>query len=155
MYGRQSSVGRFRVSFLYSVIAFGLLSSIEGQQIISVVSAANDQTVISPNSLATIFGVDLARETASAALNASGALPTALGGTSVSIGGKTAPLLYVSPQQINLLVPAGTPLGTVNVSVKSPTSQSPISGSVSVALVSPGIFTIPCLRPLRGAVLNG
>jgi uncharacterized protein (TIGR03437 family) len=154
MYDRQSGSRRF-VPLFYFVMAFGLLSPIEGQQITSVVSAANDQAVISPNSLATIFGVNLAQETASATLNASGALPTAIGGTSVSIGGQTAPLLYVSPQQINFLVPANTPLGTVNVSVKSPTSQSPISGSVSVASVSPGVFTIPCLRPSRGAVLNG
>jgi uncharacterized protein (TIGR03437 family) len=154
MYDRQSRAGRFLPLF-YFMVAFALLSPIEGQQITSVVSAANDQNVISPNSIATIFGVNLAQETASATLNASGALPDALGGTSVSIGGQTAPLLYVSPQQINFLVPANTSLGTVNVSVNSAASQSPISGSVSVASVSPGVFTIPCLRPSRGAVLNG
>ena len=154
MYDRKSSARRF-VPLFYFVVVLGLLSPIEGQQITSVVSAANDQNVVSPNSIATIFGVNLAQETASATLNASGALPTAIGGTTVSIGGQAAPLLYVSPEQINFLVPASTPLGTANVSVNSPGSQSPISGSVSVAPVSPGVFTIPCLRPSRGAVLNG
>jgi trimeric autotransporter adhesin len=149
--------GRFSAPsyyFMYFITAC-FLSPLHGQQVLSVVSAANNQPVISPNSLATIYGANLASGAASAQMDASGALPTAIGGTSVSVGGKPAQLLYVSPSQINLLVPSNTPLGSATVSVTSPNSQTAASGTVPVALTSPGIFTLPCLRPSRGAVLNG
>src|SRR5580693_7333696 len=149
--------GRIRFGcycFMYLVAAC-FLSPLHGQQILSVVSAANNQPSISPNSLATIYGANLAQGAASAQMNGSGALPTAIGGTSVSIGGKPAQLLYVSPSQINLLVPSNTPVGSAAVSVTSPISQTAAAGTVPVALTSPGVFTLPCLRPSRGAVLNG
>jgi uncharacterized protein (TIGR03437 family) len=149
--------GRIRFGcycFMYLVAAC-FLSPLNGQQILSVVSAANSQPVISPNSLATIYGANLAQGAASAQLDAGGGLPTAIGGTSVSIGGQPAQLLYVSPSQINLLVPSSTPLGSATVNVSSASSQTPATATVPVALTSPGLFTIPCLRPSRGAVLNG
>ena len=149
--------GRIRMRVIFSIyfIAACCLWPLHGQQLLSVVSAANNQPVISPNSLATIYGANLAQGAASAQMDASGALPTAIGGTSVSIGGKPAQLLYVSPSQINLLVPSNTPLGSAAVSVSSPASQTAATGTVPVALTAPGLFTLPCLRPSRGAVLNG
>ena len=152
----QDTHGRIRFN-LYHFIYFittCFVSQLYGQQILSVVSAANNQPVISPNSLATIYGANLAQGAASAQLDASGALPTAIGGTSVSVSSKPAQLLYVSPSQINLLVPSNTPLGSATLSVTSPNSQIAATGTVSVALTSPGLFTLPCLRPSRGAVLN-
>ncbi|HTC36045.1 MAG TPA: hypothetical protein VK724_21885 [Bryobacteraceae bacterium] len=140
--------------FIHFIAACGLFP-LDGQQVLSVVSAANNQPIISPNSLATIYGANLAQGTAAAQMDGNGALPTAIGGTSVSIGGQTAQLLYVSPSQINLLVPSTTPLGTATVSVTSPISQTAATGTVPVALTAPGVFTLPCLRASRGAVLNG
>src|ERR1700761_6187834 len=141
MQAQQHNGKPFRVPRFWGlsfVLIFTLLSPLRGQQILSVVSAANNQPVISPNSLATIYGANLAQGTASAIPDAGGTLPTVLGGTSVSIGGKAAQLLYVSPQQINLLVPAGTPLGSAAVSVTTSQAQSAATGTVSVALMAPG-----------------
>jgi trimeric autotransporter adhesin len=160
MQARYNARGRARVApycfihFIFLAAAACLLSPLHGQQILSVVSAANNEPLISPNSLATIYGANLAQGAAAAQMNASGALPNALGGTSVSIGGKPAQLLYVSPSQINFLVPSNTPLGSATVSVTSPNSQTAATGTVPVGLTSPGLFTLPCLRPSRGAVLN-
>ncbi|HEX5229397.1 MAG TPA: hypothetical protein VFW44_16890 [Bryobacteraceae bacterium] len=120
-----------------------------------MVSAANNQPVISPNSLATIYGANLALGAASGQPDAVGVLPTALGGASVSVAGKPAQLLYVSPQQINFLVPSNAPLGPAAVNVSSATTQASAKTMVPVALTSPGLFTLPCVRPSRGAVLNG
>jgi uncharacterized protein (TIGR03437 family) len=149
--------GRIRMRVIFSIyfIAACCLWPLHGQQLLSVVSAANNQPVISPNSLATIYGVNLASGAASAQMDAGGALPTAIGGTSVSIGGKPAQLFYVSPSQINVVVPSTTPLGRATVSVTSPISQTAAAATIPVALISPGVFTLPCLRPSRGAVLNG
>src|SRR5580704_7417625 len=143
---------RFVLAFLLVVASF---STATAQQILSVVSSANSQPLISPNSLATIYGANLAQGTASAPASAAKALPTALAGTSVSVGGETAPLLYVSPQQINFLVPANIPIGAATIIVKLLNSEQSASGNASVALVAPGLFTVPCLRPSRGAILNG
>src|ERR1019366_3328227 len=71
---------------------------------ISVVNAASYDRTIAADSLATIFGAGLAQTTASATLDPSGQLPTELASTSVEINGVLAPLVYVSPGQINLVV---------------------------------------------------
>ncbi|MGP0073755.1 MAG: SBBP repeat-containing protein [Bryobacteraceae bacterium] len=77
-----------------------------------VVNGASFQPGIVPNSWATILGRNLASQPANwdnAIIN--GQLPTLLGGVRVTIGGQNAYLNYVSPTQINLIVPnvgAGT-----------------------------------------------
>jgi hypothetical protein len=79
-----------RFMFFIYFIAAGCLLPLHGQQVLSVMSAANNQPVISPNSLATIYGANLAPGAASAQMDANGALPIAIGGTSVSIGRRVA-----------------------------------------------------------------
>ena len=59
---------------------------------------------VAPGSLVSIYGQDLARETRVAD---SAPLPVNLAGASVSFDGQPAPLLFVSPGQINAQVPFG------------------------------------------------
>jgi hypothetical protein len=59
---------------------------------------------VAPGSLVSIYGLDLAANTQSAGAPP---LPLTLSGASVLIGGQAAPLLYVSPEQINAQVPFG------------------------------------------------
>jgi uncharacterized protein (TIGR03437 family) len=75
-----------------------------------------------PDSVASIFGAGLAPTTATAP---GLPLPTELGGIHVrlvdSAGGQhTALLYYVSPGQINLVIPADTPLGPARLMVVTP-----------------------------------
>ena len=74
--------------------------------ITSVVNGASFQPGVTANALATIQGTNLASVTDNwnAAL-ASGQLPTSLDGVTVLFSGKPAYLTYISPTQINLLVP--------------------------------------------------
>ncbi len=67
----------------------------------SVLNAASFDAVISPGCWATIMGSGLADMTS----NASAPLPTTLGAVSVTVNGLPAELLYVSPKQINLVIP--------------------------------------------------
>ncbi len=97
---------------------------------------------VAPGSIVSIFGTNLASQTASAS---SLPLPTSLGDvTSVTFGGVAAPLFYVSPEQINALVPSFIldPLnnGPSDVVV---TNSAGASAQLSVPLVpaQPGIFT--------------
>jgi len=115
-----------------------------------VVSAASAQAGVAPDSLATIYGEQLASLTAVAG---NPPWPTSLGdmpGVFVvdsAAQRHDASLIFVSPSQINLWIPAGTAPGP-------PTVEFPVTGlppgvgtaalrivSVNLQKVAPGIFT--------------
>lgn len=90
---------------------------------------------IQPGSWVNIYGTDLAKTTATW----NNDFPTLLGGVTVTINGKKAYLLYVSPTQIDLQAPDDTTTGNVNVTVTnadgswaSVEALAPISPSFSV-----------------------
>ena len=92
-----------------------------------------------PGSLVSIFGVNLASQTAFA--NAV-PLPVTLGGVSVSFNGIAAPLLFISPQQINAQLPWEVPTaGQVSVVVTNGTTPSQAQ-AVQVAAFAPSLFTV-------------
>jgi uncharacterized protein (TIGR03437 family) len=106
-----------------------------------VVSAASfsPKATPSPGELISLFGTGLAAGTASAGQLP---LPTQLQNTAVSIGGKEIPLLYVSPTQINAVVPfdiAGG--GKYQVIVRNGNSLS-VPASIPVASADPAFFTV-------------
>ena len=66
-------------------------------------------------------------------------LPTTLGGATLTVNGRLAPLFYVSPTQINAQLPAETLPGTATAVVSTGgVSSAPIT--FTVAAVHPGIF---------------
>jgi uncharacterized protein (TIGR03437 family) len=102
-----------------------------------VVNSASFEPKLVPGSLISIFGSDLstARQEAAAV-----PLPTSLAGASVTIAGKPAPLVFVSPTQINAQVPYDIPVGaetTVAVNVNGKASPS---SQVRVVSQAPGVF---------------
>ena len=119
---------------------------------VTVVSAAGYQTVVAPDSLASIFGSGLSNSTASAELDPSGQLPTELAGVCVTINGIASPMLYVSPEQINIVVPSTVGLGTAAVVVQSSGTQ--FTGSVEIRNVAPALFALDASGKGPGAVLN-
>ncbi len=96
--------------------------------------------VVAPGSIISIFGAGLTLgETRQASTLP---LPDALGGTIVTVNGRAAPLLYVSPGQINAQFPfevASFP--SANVVVITGTGGSPAE-PVSTLGVSAGVFTL-------------
>ncbi len=103
-----------------------------------VVNGASFAPMLTPGTLATIFGSNLASGTAQAD---SLPLPRSLGGSQVLVDGIAAPLIYVSPVQINFQVPFEAPMsgdGTVAV-ISNGTSSA--AQTVSLAEYAPGIFT--------------
>ncbi|HEY6391584.1 MAG TPA: hypothetical protein VIX89_09915, partial [Bryobacteraceae bacterium] len=118
------------------------------------VSAASYQPVVAPSSLASLFGSGYSDVTASAQLDANGQLPTTLGGVSVQIDGVAAPLVYVSPLQINLLVPAGTDIGPADVIVQTSTPGKQIRYTMQVRNVAPALFSRDASGRGPGAILN-
>jgi uncharacterized protein (TIGR03437 family) len=69
-------------------------------------------------------------------------LPTNLFGTRVSIGNLAAQLLYVSPTQINLVIPDSAPMGQTSVTINGSNGQIS-TGSALIQRIAPGIFTTP------------
>jgi len=97
---------------------------------------------MAPASIVSLYGSGLAAALVQAG---PGALPTTLGSTQVSVTDATglgvwAPLYFVSPGQINLVVPAGAQAGMAQVRVYLENSLVAI-GPVLVTAVAPGIFT--------------
>jgi uncharacterized protein (TIGR03437 family) len=91
---------------------------------------------LSPGGLVTIFGEGLALETRDAL---SLPLPLLLGGVGVTFNGVPAPLLYVSPRQINVQVPFEIGGPSVEIEIQTPAGTTPAI-AVGTANTQPGIF---------------
>ncbi len=105
---------------------------------VAAVSAAGFSAGVpaAPGSLAALFGEFTGSRTQAAA---SVPLPRRLGETEVLIGGAAAPLLYVSPTQINLQIPGKTETAQHVVEVRVG-GQRVARGTVTVIPVAPGVF---------------
>jgi uncharacterized protein (TIGR03437 family) len=109
-----------------------------------VVSAAGVNGGVSPGGLMTLFGTNLQGNPSSGAASAaSEPLPIMLSATQVMVNGASAPLLYVSPGQINCQAPYETPVGTpVQVTVISNgVSSQPLM--VTFSSYAPTVFLYP------------
>lgn len=110
----------------------------------AVISSANaNATAIAPGSLASIYGNHLATSSAGVTTLP---LPVTEAGTSVSLidsSGTTvaAPLLYVSPEQVNFYVPTGMAAGLASVTVTSGDGIESAT-AVDIAPVAPGLFEL-------------
>jgi|GEM_PF-1059082 len=105
------------------------------------VSAASFRPALATESIAAAFGAGLATATASAGTNL---LPPTLGGTEVRVrdsagSERPAPLFFVSPHQVNYLIPAGTVAGPVTVRIKSG-DGSVSRETIEVARLAPALF---------------
>ncbi len=107
----------------------------------SVSAASFNDSELASESLAAAFGSELATRTEAANTLP---LPTLLGGTSVKLKDRNgierlAPLFFVSPGQINYLVPRDTAVGEATVTV---TNRDGVvsTGKVQIATSAPGLF---------------
>ncbi|HKQ77888.1 MAG TPA: carboxypeptidase regulatory-like domain-containing protein [Blastocatellia bacterium] len=106
-------------------------------------SAANYAGIsLAPDSIAALFGANLATDTKAAGTLP---LPITLAGASVIIkdsrGNEYAsPLFFASPNQINFQIPAGLALGAGLVSVVT-NGDIHSTGTLEISSVSPGVFT--------------
>ena len=107
-------------------------------------------TTVAPGGLISIFGSDLVKTPVGLAGWAGRVVPNKLNGTSVTIGGKAAPLIYVSAGQINAQVPVDVPPGPAQVVVTSPVGPG-ASFSVTVAATAPAIFFSPAAAVLKNS----
>jgi uncharacterized protein (TIGR03437 family) len=121
------------------VLPFGnsaALFSVPATDTFTVVSSASFSEYVAPGALASGFGANLASATTTVTTFP---LPTSVGGTSVRVGSVDAPLLFVSPTQINFQMPSAA-TGTQTVQVR--VNGTPVAtGTINVLTSSPALFT--------------
>jgi uncharacterized protein (TIGR03437 family) len=104
----------------------------------SVQNAAGPTPVpgVAPGSLITITGASLAAVTEAGPANP---MAQSLGGVAVMLGDRILPLAYVSPEQINALLPSDVLPGSHRITVR-PQSGLEVSREFEVAPNAPGLF---------------
>ena len=133
----------------FAIISFCILTvttgsacaqSVGGPPVVQgVLNAVSYSGNLAPGTWAAIFGSNLASATTSAA---SVPLPTELDGVSVTIGGIAAPLIFISPGQINAIIPFEVPLSdVVPVAVTTSTGASTPFNIYYLSKDSPALFT--------------
>ena len=107
-------------------------------------SAFGGASAIAPGTFIEIYGQNLAGTTRSwqASDFTGNAAPTSLDGVSVRINGLPAFVSYVSPSQVNALVPSAIAPGTAVVTVQNG-SQISNSYTATVNALEPGLLTFP------------
>lgn len=107
----------------------------------SVSAASYRDTALAPESIAAAFGSGLANATSVALATP---LPTSLGGTTLSVkdgmgNERPAPLFFVSPGQVNFLVPPESALGSGLLSITNADGGISV-GAIQLEKIAPGIF---------------
>jgi uncharacterized protein (TIGR03437 family) len=128
-------------------------------------SAAAPAAGLAPQALGSIYGLSLAATSQTAV---SQPWPTALAGVAVTVSdslgaARQAPLLYVSPNQINFQVPAGTHPGAAAFTVQTRLGTAS-NFQEEVETIAPGLFTAngdgsgvvaaTAIRTIAGSVLQ-
>ncbi len=93
---------------------------------------------IAPGSLVSIFGSNLADSVGKAAIFP---LPTDLNQTEVLIAGQNLPLVFVSPNQINAMIPYDLPVNSASSMIVTHGPAISLPASVPVLPAQAGVFT--------------
>ena len=124
--------GKVYVGTSNSLVVFGLAANAAPVG----VNAASYQVGVAPGSIISIFGSGLTTTTD----QASGyPLPLSLAGVSVLVGGKTAPLYYAGPNQVNAQVPVDIPANLQTLTINTP-NGAVSGGTLVVQATAPGVF---------------
>ena len=135
----------------------GVITTVNPALGLPVREGAGFGTTLAPGTIISIGGSDLALgrgadETERAAARP---LPTSLGGVSVKIGNRFAPLFYVSPGQINAMIPFEATGSSVDITVLTGPGASGNTITVNLSPTAPGIFSMNQNGAGQGAVLIG
>jgi uncharacterized protein (TIGR03437 family) len=108
----------------------------------SVVNAATETPeALAPNAIATLYGTNLAFDTRAVAATdiVNRMMPTSLDGVAVWVNSIPCSLFFISPTQINFLVPYQLTAGTVSLLVVRDSQAGP-TVSLQLTNTSPGLF---------------
>jgi uncharacterized protein (TIGR03437 family) len=120
----------------------GFVAKITSPRSFATVSAASYTADLASEVIASAFGAGLATATQVATTTP---LPTTLAGTTIKVKDSTgiernAPLFFVSPTQINYLVPTSAAIGAAAITVNSADGALSVT-TARITNVAPGLFT--------------
>src|SRR5580658_497340 len=98
-----------------------------------------DLSTFAPGELVEIYGTNLAQVTTDLSGWPGVSLPSPLNGVSVILGGHGARLLYVSPYQVDALLPFGAPTGSQELTLTNANGTS-APFPLNVAAVAPAVY---------------
>jgi uncharacterized protein (TIGR03437 family) len=109
---------------------------------IAVQSAAAPNTAVTPESISSIYGSTLATTTQQSNTQPP---PQSLGGATLTVTdsagtARTAPLMYVSPSQINFVVPPGSAPGSAAFTIANGNASLTTTGTIQ--FVAPTLFSM-------------
>jgi len=124
-----------------------------------------NSTGLAPGAWVSIYGTNLANTTMTWSPVAGQPLPTSLGGVSVTIDGQPAAPSYISPTQLNVLVPAAVRLGPVQIVVNNNGSLSSGYSAQSTTYLpaiyaryaqgsSPARYYVTAVDPVTGQIVG-
>lgn len=154
-----AKVSGFEGNFITYSVSVSTGSQIQAATSGAALDGGEDAAKIAPGSLITIIGDNLSDETAVASFEAND-LPRKLGGVEVYIDGIGAPLMYVSPTQINTQLPfevndASSVNAWVRIQRKDGTIQTTNAIGVPVIPQNPGIFAEEGTDPRPAVAFHG
>ncbi|HSQ23044.1 MAG TPA: hypothetical protein VLN44_01465, partial [Pyrinomonadaceae bacterium] len=117
--------------------SFGALAIFNGA---SLGNEPSTTKAVAPDSIAVARGGLLANATQQPERLANGTFPANVGGTTVTVNGRLAQIFFVSPSQVNFLVPPQTEPGAADVIVTN-SEGFPSRGSIATLRSAPGLFT--------------
>jgi uncharacterized protein (TIGR03437 family) len=130
--------------------SFGTLTVLNGA---SFGNEPSSTKAVAPNSIAVGLGGDLATSTEQPQRQQNGTFPTNVAGTTVRVNNRPAQIFFVSPSQVNFLVPPETELGTAEVVITN-ANNFETRGTVTVLRAAPGIFTFNGNGQGEGVVID-
>lgn len=124
--------------------------------IAAIVNGASFQVgAVSPGEVITIFGTNIGPSTpAGLTLNSSNMVETMLNNTSVTFNGVPAPLIFVSLNQINAIVPYEIATAQTVQVIATTGGTASAAFTVNVAATSPALFALSENGSGPGAILN-
>ncbi len=137
---------------VYSLVALSIKNPPPG--VVNVSAAGGRTDLFAPDAIVSAFGSGLATGTAGASTNPP---LTTLGGATVTVTdstGKSQPaeLLYVSPVQVNYIVPDGLAAGAATVAFNNGSGTQ--NQTIQLGPVAPGMFTFNAAGLVAGSVLR-
>jgi len=129
---------------------FGVLTVLNGA---ALGKEPSPNKAVAPDSIAVAIGGALANSTQQPQLLPNGTFPSNVGGTTVTVNGRAAQIFFVSPGQVNFLVPPQTEIGTADVVVTN-SENFASRGTVPTLRAAPGVFTESGDGTGPGVILN-
>ena len=100
-----------------------------------------DLSTFAPGELVEIYGTNLAQLTTDLSGWPGVSLPVALNGVSVSLGGQSGRILYVSPNQVDAMFAFETPTGAQDLTLNNG-SAAGVPVSLNLAALAPAVYNL-------------